>query len=160
MLTCLENRLSRAWLPVVLGIMLVLTIAPVSANTQYIIIDEDIFRYNTPTTVKFINLNATTRYLVNWTTSDSGFDFWSENVGEPIDIIFHLSGGDDDTVFQTLYLRNYTTGAVIDSVTLYYINSDYFDISDIFNSAPYVIGFGIVGLCLLGLPILILRRAK
>jgi len=129
------------------------------SGTKYIEVEEDVLRYNAPVHITFTGLKESYHYLVNWTNSDSGISFWSAADGSDEDMLLHIIGNKNDTS-QVLYLRDYDTGVIIDSVTLYYINPDYFNIDDLFNAAPYIIVFGVVGLCFLGLPIYFLRKAK
>ena len=127
------------------------------SGSKFITVEENVLRYNTPVDITFADLKDSHHYLVNWTADNSGIDFYTDGDGSDVSMRLSIIASNE---YQTIYLRDGETEEIIDSITVFFINRNYYDMSDLFNNAPYIIVYLLVGLCLLGLPIYFLRRSK
>ena len=127
------------------------------SGSKFITVEENVLRYNTPVDITFVDLKNSYHYFVNWTSDNSGIDFYTDSDGSDVSMRLSIFADND---YQTIYLRDGETEEIIDSITIFFINRDFFDISDIFNNLPVIIIAIIVGLALLGLPIYFLKRSK
>lgn len=126
-------------------------------DSEYIEVENPIASEGSPITVNLYNLEEGAVYLFNWTLNDVGLKIVGSSVNPVIKTI-ELDPPTND--YSILYLRNYSTGVIIESYSIHFRHSEDIELAAIIEYLPYVGIFIFFVLVIFGIPYALLRGKK